>query len=38
LKYGLFDLSRLETLVLRHVAGEFFALGDDAQEDTPDDA
>ena len=38
LKYGLFDLSRLETLVLRHVAGKFFALDDDGQEDTPDDA
>ena len=30
LKYGMFDLTRLETLVLRHVAGDFFALaGDD---------
>jgi transposase len=39
LKYGLFDLSRLETLVLRHVAGDFFALDDDDQEaDTPDGA
>jgi hypothetical protein len=38
LKYGLFDLSRLETLVLRHVAGDFFALDDDGQDDTPDDA
>jgi hypothetical protein len=28
LKYGLFDLTRLETLVLRQVAGDFFALGD----------
>jgi hypothetical protein len=28
-KYGLFDLTRLETLVLRHVAGDFFALGGD---------
>lgn len=33
LKYGLFDLARLETLVLRHVAGDFFALDDE----TPDD-
>jgi len=38
LKYGLFDLARLETLVLRHVAGDFFALDDDGQADTPDDA
>jgi len=38
LKYGLFDLARLETLVLRHVAGDFFALDDDDQDDTPDDA
>lgn len=28
LKYGLFDLARLETLVLREVAGDFFALED----------
>ena len=42
LKYGLFDLHRLETLVLRNVAGDFFALDDpkyaDGQEHTPDDA
>ena len=38
LKYGLFDLARLETLVLRHVAGDFFALDDETQDDTPDDA
>jgi transposase len=38
LKYGLFDLTRLETLVLRHVAGDFFALDDETQDDTPDDA
>ena len=38
LKYGLFDLSRLETLVLRHVAGDFFALDDETQDDTLDDA
>ncbi|TCU82924.1 integrase-like protein, partial [Roseateles saccharophilus] len=38
-KYGLFDLARLETLVLRHVAGDFFALDDDdGQDDTADDA
>lgn len=33
LQFGLFDLGRLEALVLKHVAGEFFAL--DAE---PDDA
>lgn len=36
LKFGLFDLTRLEHLVLRHVAGDFFALGDgdgDGDED-----
>ena len=38
LKYGLFDLNRLETLVLRHVAGDFFALDDETQDDSPDDA
>jgi hypothetical protein len=40
LKYGLFDLARLETLVLRHVAGDFFALDDDdgQDDDTPADA
>jgi hypothetical protein len=38
LKYGLFDLNRLETLVLRHVAGDFFALDDETQDDTPDAA
>ena len=38
LKYGLFDLARLETLVLRQVAGDFFALDDDGQDDIPDDA
>lgn len=37
LKYGLFDLGRLETLVLRHVAGDFFALDDETQ-DAADDA
>ncbi len=36
LKYGLFDLNRLETLVLRHVAGDFFALNDETQDDTDD--
>ncbi|HSW27780.1 MAG TPA: hypothetical protein VLJ62_33810 [Burkholderiaceae bacterium] len=38
LKYGLFDLARLETLVLRHVAGDFFALDDDDGQDDIDDA
>jgi hypothetical protein len=38
LKYGLFDLSRLEILVLRHVAGDFFALDDETQDDPPADA
>jgi transposase len=39
LKYGLFDLGRLETLVLRHVAGDFFALDDDGQDhDSADDS
>jgi hypothetical protein len=38
LKYGLFDLNRLETLVLRHVAGDFFALDDEIQGDPADDA
>ena len=33
LKFGLFDLTRLEHLVLRHVAGDFFALGDDDDDD-----
>lgn len=33
LKFGLFDLARLERLVLRHVAGDFFALGDDDEGD-----
>jgi hypothetical protein len=38
MKYGLFDLNRLETLVLRHVAGVFFALDDETQGDPADDA
>ena len=37
LKFGLFDLTRLEHLVLRHVAGDFFALGGD-DDDEHDDA
>lgn len=37
LKFGLFDLGRLEHLVLQHVAGDFFALGgdDDDGDDDP---
>jgi transposase len=31
LRYGMFDLSRLEALILKQVAGEFFAL--DAEDD-----
>ena len=33
LKFGLFDLARLEHLVLKHVAGDFFALGGDDGDD-----
>ncbi|MGH8627496.1 MAG: hypothetical protein ACREYC_20240 [Gammaproteobacteria bacterium] len=29
LQYGLFDLNRLERLILERVAGDFFALTDD---------
>jgi hypothetical protein len=35
LKFGLFDLARLEHLVLRHVAGDFFALDDGDDDDDP---
>jgi len=28
LKYGLYDLARLEPIILRHVAGDFFSLDD----------
>jgi transposase len=37
LKYGLFDLTRLDTLVLRHVAGDFFALDDHSNDHHPDE-
>jgi hypothetical protein len=37
LKYGLFDLTRVQTLVLRQVAGDFFAMGEDANEDDGQD-
>lgn len=33
LTYGLYDLSRLEQLILRHVAGDFFSLGRNQDED-----
>ena len=33
LHYGMYDLVRLEQLILRHVAGDFFALDDDANDD-----
>ena len=33
LRYGLFDLGRLEDLVLKQVAGDFFALGVGEDED-----
>jgi transposase len=36
LKYGLFDLTRLENLVLRHVAGDFFALDDHSSDHHPE--
>lgn len=36
LKYGLFDLTRLEHLVLRQVAGDFFALGGEDGNDDDD--
>ena len=36
LKYGLFDLARLERLVLRHVAGDFFALEEPPQDPLED--
>ena len=35
LKYGLFDLTRLERLVLRHVAGDFFALDEHSRDQHP---
>jgi transposase len=37
LEHGLFDLGRIETLVLRHVAGDFFRLPTpEPQEDLPE--
>ncbi|MBK7003205.1 MAG: hypothetical protein IPH35_25790 [Rhodoferax sp.] len=37
LKYGLFDLTRLESMVLRHVAGDFFALGESSHDNLPNE-
>lgn len=36
LTFGLFDLGRLERLVLKHVAGDFFALNEDREEPATD--
>lgn len=36
LDHGLFDLDRIETLVLRHVAGDFFRLPTQSEDDTED--
>lgn len=33
LQYGLYDLARLEQLILRHVAGDFFSLGREHDHD-----
>jgi len=33
LRYGLFDLGRLEALILKFAAGEFFRLPDDGEDD-----
>jgi transposase len=33
LRFGLFDLQRLETLILKQVAGDFFNLGSERDED-----
>lgn len=37
LKYGLFDLTRLENLVLSHVAGDFFALDESSRDNHPNE-
>lgn len=37
LEHGLFDLDRIETLVLRHVAGDFFRLPTPDSEDNDKD-
>ncbi len=36
LQYGMLDLNRLEKMVLRHVAGDYFRLSDDAPSVGPD--
>jgi transposase len=33
MQFGLFDLGRLETLILKHVAGDFFKLDDGTDDD-----
>ena len=33
LTYGLFDLGRLEALILKEIAGDFFALDGGADDD-----
>jgi hypothetical protein len=33
LRFGLFDLQRLEALILKHVSGEFFALDAEQQDE-----
>jgi hypothetical protein len=33
MRFGLFDLGRLETLILKHVAGDFFNLDPEADDD-----
>jgi hypothetical protein len=33
LRFGLFDLQRQETLILKHVAGDFFNLESERDED-----
>jgi len=33
LRYGLYDLNRLEALILKYTAGDFFALGNEPDED-----
>jgi transposase len=37
LDHGLYDLERIEALVLRHVAGDFFRLPVDPNDDTPEE-
>jgi hypothetical protein len=35
LEHGLFELNRIETLILRHVAGDFFRLRPPDDHDDP---